>query len=131
MERSERRGKVIRLLRNAKKVSQAALAAAARASNDGEVVFTKGYLSRIEKGARNVGSEVLDAILAALEVADDALSEKYRADIESDPVRFMTRETLAAFVLKDKVSGEDAEALRAMADEVGGPVDVAGWRGLY
>jgi transcriptional regulator with XRE-family HTH domain len=131
MERWERRGKVIRLLREAKEVSQARLAAVAQASNGNTVAFTKAYLSKIEKGVRNVGSEVLDAILAALEVGDDALSEKYQAEIVRDPTRFMSRETLAVFVLRDKVSPEDANALRAMAGEVGGPVDVDGWRKLY
>jgi transcriptional regulator with XRE-family HTH domain len=131
LERWERRGKTIKVLREAKTLTQAKLAALAQDSNGGKMVFTKGYLSRIEKGVRNVGSEVIDSILATLEVSDDVLSEKHEADIERDPVRFMTRETLATFIAKDKLSAEDASALRTMVDEVGGPVGVDEWRQLY
>lgn len=131
MERWERRGRIIRVLREAKNLSQAELVAAAKASNGGEAPFTKAYLSKIEGGARNVGSEVLDSILIALEVSDDALSEKNETDIERDSVRFMVRETLATFIAKDKLSTEDASALRTMVDQIGGPVDVDEWRQLY
>lgn len=115
----------------AKGLSQAELVSAAKVLNGGEAPFTKAYLSRIENGARNVGSEVLDAILLALEVSDDALSRKNESNIERDTESFVARETLATFIAKDKVSTEDALALMTMVDEAGGPVEVDEWRKLY
>lgn len=133
VEPSRRRGNTIRTLREAKGWSQQDLVGAVRAANGGRSVLTKAYLSKIENGARNVGSEVLDAILVALEVADDALSSKRASEIVSDATAFMARETLANFILRDKVS-HDAETLQRMFDlvpDVEKPTSVAGWRGVY
>ena len=128
-----RRGRIIRLLREAKGWSQQKLVDVTRAANGGKPVMTTAYLSKIENGARNVGSEVLDVILAALEVPDDALSSRRAAEIEGDPSGFMVRETLATFIAKDKV-GDDAEALQrmiALVPNSGGPAEVDQWRTMY
>lgn len=92
VEPSRRRGNTIRTLREAKGWSQQDLVGAVRAANGGRSVLTKAYLSKIENGARNVGSEVLDAILVALEVADDALSSKRASEIVRDATAFMARD---------------------------------------
>jgi transcriptional regulator with XRE-family HTH domain len=133
LEPSKRRGRAIRTLRDAKGWSQQRLIDAVQAANGGKRVLTKAYLSKIENGARNVGSEILDAILAALEVADDALSSRRATEIERDPTAFMVRESLSSFILKDKVS-DDADALRRTLDLLprgDGPTTVAEWRGVY
>ena len=101
METSKRRGKILRMLREAKGWTQQKLVDAAQAVNGGKRVLTKAYLSKIEAGAGNVGSGVLDVILLALEVADDVLTSKRAIEIEGDPTAFIARETLAAFVAED------------------------------
>jgi transcriptional regulator with XRE-family HTH domain len=133
METSKRRGKVLRMLREAKGWSQQDLVDAAQAANGGRRVLTKAYLSKIEMGARNVGSEVLDAILLALEVADDALTSKRAVEIEGDPTGFIARETLAAFVVKDKLTddGEVLQRMLAVLPHVEGPTSVDEWRQMY
>jgi transcriptional regulator with XRE-family HTH domain len=133
MEASKRRGKLIRMLRKAKGWSQQDLVNAAEAANGGDRVLTKAYLSKIEMGARNVGSGVLDAILIALEVADDALTTRQGVEIEHDATAFIARETLATFVAKDKLT-HDREMLDRMLEllpHVEGPTSVDGWRRLY
>jgi len=133
MEPSKRRGKILRMLREAKGWSQQDLVDAAQAANGGKRVLTKAYLSKIEMGARNVGSEVLDAILLVLEVADDALTSKQAVEIERDPVAFIALETLATFVAKDKLI-DDREVLHSMLEllpHVEGPTSVEGWRRMY
>ena len=121
------------MMREAKGWSQQQLVDAVQAANGGRRVLTKAYLSKIENGARNVGSEVLDALLLALEVADDALSTRRAAEIERDAAGFMVCETLATFAAKEKM-GEDAETLQRTLEllpHVAGPTSVEGWRGLY
>lgn len=121
------------MMREAKGWSQQRLVDAVQAANGGRQVLTKPYLSKIENGASNVGSEVLDAILLALEVADDALSTRRAVEIEHDAAGFLVRETLAAFVARDKVT-EDAEILQKMLEllpRLEGPTSVDEWQRLH
>src|SRR5262245_11263429 len=122
------RGAKVKRLREAKLWKQEQLVQVV--SRGGGPLRSISTVSKLEKGgADRAPVNVLEAIADALEVPREALlTQSLDLEIEQDPIAFVSRHSLEAFVRQTRLPPDQAEVFRSTYKRLRvGHRDVSGW----